>query len=40
MYFMFMYLHLITNIKNHYNLYNQINLEKKILRPPLRPGDK
>ena len=33
MYFMFMYLHLITNIKDHYNLYNQINLEKKSSDP-------
>ena len=35
MYFMFMYLHLTTNIKDHYsyNLYNQINLEKKSSDP-------
>ena len=33
MYFMFMYLHLITNIKDHYNLYNQINLGKKSSDP-------
>lgn len=32
-YFMFMYLRLITNIKDHYNLYNQINLEKKSSDP-------
>ena len=33
MYFMFMYLHLIMNIKDHYNLYDQINLEKKSSDP-------
>ena len=33
MYFMFMYLHLITNIKDHYNIYNQINLGKKSSHP-------